>query len=233
MLIPVIAFGSSFVFEVKPGYSVQSSNFGFQKGRVTPYVGLDIMAIGAEGNYVDSDYGEYYDPYLGTTTTFESEETIDISGSATLFIPHFGLKYHFADTDAGVRPYCIGGVFKSIAFVSVEGSEKTRYYQDGHLTRQNDGSVELEDKEKNALEDLLGVWGFNLGFGASYSLSESFSIGGEYGFRFFFASTSYDFEDSGDDYNSNGAPDWRQEFESELSGSLKLSYAAVVLSFKF
>ena len=233
ILVPAISYGSSFVFEIKPGYGIQSSNFGIEKGRVTPFIGLDIMAIGAEGNYVDSDYSEYYDPMGGTTTTYETEQTIDVSGSATLFIPHFGLKYHFADPDADLRPYLIGGLFKSIAMVDVEGSETTRYYQNGHLTRDDDSGVELEDKEKDALKDLLGVWGFNLGFGASYPFSERFSIGGEYGFRLFFASTSYEYEDAGEDHNSNGAPDWRQDFESELSASLKLSYVAVVMCFKF
>ena len=233
LCVPAISNGGSFVFEVKPGYGMQSSAFGYQTGRLTPFVGLDIMAIGAEGTYTDSDYDEYYDWYDDEWYRYETKETIDINGSATLFIPHFGLKYHFADSDADIKPYLLGGVFKSVAFVNVDGSEKTQHYENGRLVGEDDDSVELEDNEKDALKDLLGVWGFNLAFGVVHSFSEHFSVGGEYGFRFYFASTSYDYEDSGDDYNGNGAPDWRNEFETELSASLKLSYAAVVFCFNF
>lgn len=226
LLIPTISNGNPFVFEVKPGLGIQSANFGYQMGKMIPYIGLNLIAIGADGTFTETDFNS------SMGSTYERVEITDISGSATLLIPHIGLKYHFSDPAAAIRPYCVGGVFKSIPIVSVEGDETTRYYEDGVLTDVYNDNTQLEDEEEDAIKDLLGVWGFNVGFGVEYPFSEHFSIGGEFGLRLFFASANYDYEDS-EDYDDDGTADWRDEFDSELSASLKLSYAAVVLSFSF
>lgn len=229
VLIPMLCKAQPLVFSVKPGFGVQSSHFGLSMGQITPYFGLDLLNIGVKGDYNDVDWRR--DWWTGTLYKYH-EEHIDISGSATLFIPHIGMKFHLADENKHLRPYLAGDLFKAFAFVNVEGTEVDKYYDlDGTLTDVYVDEYGLEKNEETLIEDLLGVWGFVLAFGADYSFSDRFSIGGEYGLRMFFSSGDYQGRDSGD-WDNDGIDDWREQWDGELSGTLKMTYAAIVLNFR-
>jgi len=223
IIAPVVSYGQSLVFGVKPGLGVQSSYFGLSFNRITPYFGLDLFNISAKANYKDTDWETDWETGI-FYKYHEGEE--ELKGSATLLIPHLGMKFHLADQEKKLRPYLMGDLFKAIAFVNAEGKEVDRYYDpQGNLTEQYMDETELGKKEEDFIKSLLGVWGFILAFGADYSFSENFSVGGEYGFRLFFTSGEYEDKD--------GTASWREEWKTELSGSFKMSYAVAVLSFHF
>ncbi len=160
-------------------------------------------------------------------TQYRSEEDYEYSGSATLVAPHFGLKFRLSSHT--LRPYVSADLFKVFPFVTVKSEETTRFYEDGNLvdTHRDVGDTE-EDEE--LVEDILGVWGFNVGFGAEYFFSENFSIGGEYVFRWF--ATSLD-EEGEEEYGGGSGYESGRTWNDELSASLKMSHAAIVLSYYF
>ena len=225
---PMLTAGKSFVFSVKPGLEIQSSDIGYTLGNITPYVGLDVLAISAEGSYAERYWGtdwETGDLYLG------SEETWELSGSATLIIPHLGIRYQLSDK--ALHPFISGGFFKSFAFASVKGEHAYRWFNtDGDIMYEEIDVLNIEEKEKGAIEDILGIWGLNVGLGVEYPFNEHLSICGESGFRLLFASSEYK-DSKSTDWNDDGNDDWREEWNAELSGSLKLSYAAIALRFHF
>lgn len=230
LIVPVVSYGSSWVFGVKPGFGVQSSYFGLSFNRITPYFGLDLLNMGVKWEDKETDWSVKW----GTDSLYKSHEgEDDFKGSATLAIPHFGIKLHLADKEKKLRPYLIGDLFKAFAFVNVEGKEVDRYYNpQGQITNVYVDEYGLEKEEEEFVKSLLSVWGFILAFGADYSFSEHFSIGGEYGVRLFFTSGDQEEKDSGD-WDHDGIDDWRHEWKEELSGTLKMSYAVVVLNFYF
>jgi len=63
--------------------------------------------------------------------------------------------------------------------------------------------------------DVLSPWGWNLGFGGEYHFSESFSMGGEYGWRYMMSKGEID------------------EDNFEVSTNLSNTYAAISLNFTF
>jgi hypothetical protein len=232
------AFGqSTFVLGVKPGLGIQSSYFGLSTGNMTPYIGMDLLGISVKGNAVDNDWDIYSSPYY--YEKYQYSEEYSLSGSALLIIPHFGLKFSFskATPKRRVVPYIFGDFFLCIPSVNAkvkEVDEEWQYNQSGNvIDYSKDEEVwNLQDDEKKLVGDILSVTGLSFGFGADYYFDKRFSLGGEYGFRIF--STSVEYEQNNTD-NDDGYyyEEWREEWKGSLSASLRLSYAAVVLSFHF
>lgn len=227
LLAPALSRGNSFVFQVKPGAQVQSFDFGIEMGKITPYMGLDLLGISADVNYTEKDWRYDYssdDSYLYKKTQG------DLSGSALLLIPHLGAKYNFASRGGVLFPYVNGGIFIALPFVSAEMSEeKTVYNPDGSVDYVDTDEDELDQDVENSLEDVLAIWGLNFGFGTEYRFSEHFGVSGEIGFRLLF--TGGDFDDTSDIDDGVSAGD--EVMESELSSSLKLSYSSIVLNYHF
>ena len=223
---PAVSFGESWVFTVRPNVGMQGASFGMVQGQIVLYGGLDILAIGVDVESSDTDWERDY--YTGDLYRYHEGE-YDVSGSAKLIIPRLGGKYAFST--GTMRPYVFGDLFKSFAFVDVEGKEIDRYYdRDGNLTNIHEDDIALDKDDEELIESLLGVWGLNIGFGAEYRFSEHFGVGGEYALRWFQFSADQDGEDSS---TSGGQTYWRENWKQELSGSLKMSYAAAVLNFYF
>ena len=116
--------------------------------------------------------------------------------SANMFAPLIGVKFLFKpEAEGTVSPFLFADIFK--AFTSVDMGEM--------------GESETEDM----INDLLSPFGFKLGFGAQYAISDKFSVGGEYGLIYMTSSGKIE-EDSS---------------EMEISTNLGLTYAAVSLIF--
>jgi hypothetical protein len=152
------------LFGVKPSTVVQSSYFGFLAGtNMVIEFGLDYARAGVkiEGQ-TEGDFG--FDPV-----------DIDAEVSASMMMPHAGLKVYLKPRAAGTTsPYFLADLFK--AFTSVDPGD-------------------VDDAAEDALdsvEELLSPFGLNLGFGAEYHFSDRFSLGGEYGFRYLMSSTEFD-----------------------------------------
>ena len=132
------AYCSGKTFGVRPGSIVQSAYFGFGSGAIMPLVGLDFLSVSA---------------------SIEDEDL-----SASLFIPHAGIRMYLSPQNAvgNVRPYVEASMMYSISMVDLGD------YGD------------LEDMAK----EVLSFWGFTGIFGCEYYFSERFSVGGEYGIRY-------------------------------------------------
>jgi len=222
MIVPAVCYSGPMVFSVRPSTTVQSANFGFRSGKLTPYVGLDLLTIGVDVEYYDRH--EQSSEYMGTSW---SEERFEASGSAILFMPTLGVRYALSETE--LLPYLFGSFFKSFASVSAEGTETDRWATTGGTPQEHSSEYDLGDEEEELIEEILGVWGLDFGFGAEYPISEQFSIAGMYGLRLVFIGADYEDSDS----SGSGTYQWRDEWKEELGGTLGLSHAEVALRFTF
>lgn len=182
---------------------------------------MDLFGIGV--NYEEHDVDVY--SYWGTT--YRNEEDYEMEGSASLFIPRAGARFTFGGET--LRPYLFADLFKSFASVNVEAENSWREYENGQLVDSGSDDGELSKDEEDLVKGLLGVWGFNLGFGTEYMFNESFGVAGEYALRLY--RTSADRSES--DSSGGGTSEWREEWEEELSGTLRMTYAAVALTYHF
>ena len=112
--------------------------------------------------------GEKLTPYIGLDLVMIDVDFKDgryeESTSAVVMLPTLGARYALSDGD--LRPYLFGSVFKSFASVS---------------------SDDWSQSDENLIEDILGLWGLDFGFGVDYPFSEHLSIAGQYGLRLIFA----------------------------------------------
>lgn len=197
-----MAHADGWVFGVKPGGHINTSYFGMERGNLVFYGGLDLLRISAEYNMSSTETN-------GSTYTYDSE----LKGSALMLIPRIGAKFRISSH--ALRPYLYADVFKAFPSVTLEGSETS-----GGVTV----SVQLTDYEDYA-KDILGIFGFNIGFGAEYYFSEHFSLGGEYSFRWISTSAT--------DEGTESYRGYTETWEDELKASLMASYANAVLNFYF
>jgi hypothetical protein len=228
LLVSACADASPLVFGVKPNLSVQSAYLGYEKGRMMPYFGLDLFGIGVDYESEDVDWTQ--SGYPPGPLYRESVDRTERDGSALLLIPRLGIRYDFQSTV--LKPYLFADLFRCFASVDVSGKDTHQQYApDGSLEYEEVDPLDSGDEEA-VIKDLLGVWGFNLGFGTEYMVSEQFGVSGEYALRLYHTSAEDSNTDSSD-WNEDGQDDWRSDWSEELSGTLHLTYAAVSLNYHF
>lgn len=230
ILVPGLAQAEK-AFIVRPGGVVQGASFGMKSGNMTYFGGLDFLMISASGSYSDQEFRPEYSyggpiegsMYLGTDTT------VEMDGSAKLFVPHLGARY--ARGTGPVRPYAQLTLFHVVPFVSLSGSETTTNFDpDGQVTSvyvDEFGGTDL-DEASDRVKDILAAWGFTLGVGSEYYFSKDFSLGGEFGLRY--ARFSLDGEYTDD---SSPADDYKDVWKSEASTTFGVTYAAFSLNYYF
>jgi hypothetical protein len=220
---------NKYIFSVKPGDMISSASFGFQMGRWVPFVGMDLVRLGASTTFTDDDYYSY-------DSGGDLYETRDVnkdklSGSALLLMPQLGVKRYMGSGD--VKSYLVGGILHSIPFVNAKSESRDEHweYENGVLTDHEIDVTkdELGKEAKDLLQDVLGFWGVTLGGGAEYFFGERFSVGGEYGIRLLFLSTKFTDEDR-DDY---GNEEYIDKYTTEISSNLSLTYGLLTLSYHF
>lgn len=188
LALPMLSFGQSIGMGFKMGPMMQTMQFMLPMGSVQPFIGIDF--IGIKGNMETP----------ATTATTASETDI----SASLFIPHAGLKFFLGSGDA--KPYLFGNFFKSFASIKAEV----------------DGTSMLGEETEELAKDLLSFWGIKVGFGGEYTISDHFSVGGEWGFHMLNMNATME-QDIG----------LEQALETEIKAGLKNSYVAFVVNFFF
>jgi hypothetical protein len=155
----IIAFGlkghSQFAFGVAPGLSTNSAYFGFNTGKVVPYVGFQFMNAGLKLEMTD----HYYDGVEWNDD--DGSETIGIN----LYMPVLGFKF-FALESNDLKAYFNLSATKPL----LRGKMK------------DDAGNENEEFAKT-LKDIK-ILGGQFGFGVEYYFSSNFSIGGEYGIMY-------------------------------------------------
>jgi hypothetical protein len=149
-------------------------------------------------------------PFVGVDWVGVAASSDDGDVSASIFIPHFGAKLFLKDYGAEktIAPYLTGDWFFSLASVDADG---------------------VSSAEKDLIKDLLEFWGLGVGFGAEYFLSESFSVGGEYGLRYL--------HDKVDEHSETDtyAPGYGSTYKinNEFSLAFKVTYAVISANYHF
>ena len=225
VIIGDVLFAQTFDFSVKSGTSIQGANFGYNLNeKVSIYTGLDIIGISLDLKGEGSDYESWN--YGGNDYSWESKEKWDYSASALLFMPRLGCKYKFADNV--LIPYFYADLFKSFASANVSGKYEEWEWEDGELEYYDLDKIDSKE-EAEILSKFLGFWGTNFGFGVEYPISENFGVSGEFGFRMLFSSTDYS-DSSSDNY---GNEEWREEWNSELAATFKITTTSISVNYHF
>ena len=76
----------------------------------------------------------------------------------------------------------------------------------------------------------LNFWGITLGFGLEYPFSEQFSIGGEFGFRYFTNSATNEGSNV-DEYDRE--VHWKEKWENKIDAALGITYTLLSLNYYF
>ena len=195
---------TSFAFGVKPGISLNGAYFGVNINRTfVPFAGFDYFGIG--GSIEES--GLRYDYNLGQLINYSDKN----EASATVYNLSIGLRAFFTNIE-DIKPYFTCTFFKP--FISAEVK------QDGET-----------DQDLSDAIDNLSVWGFSLGFGTEYFFSNNFSVGGEFGVRFFIS--TFNQTDQVYIYNPNTGSGQETNRDYNFDLNLQLTYSVVTLNYYF
>ena len=195
---------TSFAFGVRPGIGLNGAYFGANINEsFVPFVGFDYFGVG--GTLQES--GLQYDYNLGQIINYSSED----EASASVYNLSIGVRWFFTKV-ADLKPYFTGTFFKP--FISAEV--------------KNNGDINESVQEA---VDNLSIWGFTLGFGTEYYFTKNFSVGGEFGARFFIGS----FEQTDQVYIYNPNTGYYQETDRDYNFdlNLQLTYSVVTLNYYF
>lgn len=149
---------SQMSFGISPGIGVKGAYFGYKiKNKIVPYIGFQHFGL----NYEYSESGQKYDYVLDEVVGFKEDFTF----SGNLYIPTLGVKYFLKERNK-LKPYFSVNVSKPI--ISAKRANNNQ-----------------EDKNFKELIESTKVWGGEFGFGVEYFFDENFSLGGEFGLRYF------------------------------------------------
>ncbi|MBN1183595.1 MAG: hypothetical protein JXB49_14995 [Bacteroidales bacterium] len=191
-------------FGVSPGIGLNTAYIGYKvNDNVVPFFGFQYL--NASFKYEQS--GRDYDWELNRVVNQEYSEKL----SGSLYIPNIGLKYFIAQKNQ-MKPYI--SVVLSKPFLSAKA--------------EDDGE-EIDDV-KDAVKKLKMIGG-ELAFGTEYFFDDNFSIGGEFGLRYF----HFKYDDSYDHeyYNPNTGDYEESEIEVEYRFNTSPTFTKISLNYYF
>jgi hypothetical protein len=205
-----LVFSALVIAQLAPVFTKDAASqgivFGIKPGLTgvqSSYFGMDVNQLQP---YVGLDFARLSFSFEeGTADPGEARN--EISGSGLVLVPHLGSRFYFArERQSGdVVPYVQGDFMFSLASVNVDG---------------------ISQRDKDLAEDILGFWGMSAAFGAEYYFSERFSIGGEYGFRYF----NDGVETHRDEFTYDGG--WvKREVTDKFDVTFNVSYVTLTLNF--
>ena len=170
--------------------------------RISGGVESVFISVGTDYEYIDNkdDINNY-------------TSSADLSGR--LIVPGGEVKLFL--TNNKVKPYIMGGFFKSLASVNVDLSEIEE-----NLEAQEDID-ELED----LANDVMNFWGTKLAFGSEYKINEQFGISAETGVRLLFDSVEVE-EKITNEYN-----EVIRKTKSNVSARFGTTYTNISINFYF
>ncbi len=229
LLFAINLTAGDFEFSVKSGTGIQGANLGYKLSeKFSLYSGFDVIGLAADLNREETNENTY--GHTDDLTTYKRIKKSEIEGSASLVIPRIGVKYKFSDKK--LQPYVYTDICKSFAFVDMSDTYESWTWRNGVLTDYDKDKKEIST-EQEAIENFLGFWGINLGFGTEYLITESLGVTGEFGFRMLFASsdTTENSEQGYDDgyYKS----EYQDEWDTELGAAFKFTTTSVGIVFHF
>lgn len=190
LIVLVTKSYSQMTFGISPGIGVKGAYFGYKiKNKIVPYIGFQHFGL----NYEYSESGQKYDYMLDEVVDFKN----DFSFSGNLYIPTLGVKYFLKEHNK-IKPYFSVNVSKPI--ISAKRKDNNE-----------------EDENFKELIKSAKIWGGEFGFGVEYFFDENFSIGGEFGIRYFHLKYKDSYTNTDYDYNTN------EEVETKVNQSYKFS----------
>jgi len=226
LLISTSIFAKSGLwFSFKTGFPLTGSSVGLKMGPFAPYGGIDMFQLGLE---VKDDYTEWDNDYWGDGGLYKRyERTSKYDASAILFAPHVGLRFYLKQST--LKLYVKGDIMLFIP--SVDGNDKGEriwYNPDGSIDNIDKWDDSMDKEDRKSIEDALDMVTITPGIGLEYPVSDHFSIGGEFGFRFFL--NSIDSENTySDEYD--GEVEWKEESKDSINSSLGFTYTSITLNF--
>jgi len=163
---------SGFIFGIKPGFGINSGYFGIKQNNLSFYGGLEYFNSGGTTSIKRTEY-DYDEEEVITTTD-------DYSFSFGIYNLFIGVNYYF-NQKGSLKPYI--NLILSKPFIT--------------------GSVEYDGNEDDDVEDLIdgiSIWGGQIGYGVEYFFNNQFSLGAEFGMRYYYLSYEYKNEED-DEYN--------------------------------
>ena len=195
---------AQFSFGVSPGLALNSAYFGYKvKNEFVPFVGFQFL----NANFKYQDIGQKWN--YSTDKFEEFTNTDEFNGG--MYIPNIGLKY-FLKQKEKIQPYLTLTIAKPII--------KGKYKYNGK-----------EDEDAKEIFKNTKMFGIEFGFGTEYFFDKSFSIGGEFGIRFFNIKSSNSYKNEVynpiiDDYEE-------KEFKEVYKLNLNPTYSKFTLNFYF
>ncbi|MBN1143597.1 MAG: hypothetical protein JXA72_04215 [Bacteroidales bacterium] len=199
---------SQFAFGVAPGLSTNTAYFGFKAGKVVPYIGFQYANV--KFKMVQSG--------VEWTGTEQEDYENEIKVSGNMYVPNLGVKF-FAIEHNKLKAYFNLSIAKPIirAKVTEDGDDVEDFYHNGEYGNINE-----------ILKDVK-LLGGEFGFGVEYFFDDNFSLGGEFGLRYFGGSYSDKWEE--DVYNGSDYDE--EDFESKIRIGLMPTYSKITLNFYF
>jgi hypothetical protein len=221
----ITAWGQ-FTFSVKPGQTLNGASFGIKLGRLVLSGGLDYMHVSstveASGTEIDWTSSSQYIGYPSYTWVYTYGYQLNpysdkYEASLNVYAPNISLKL------------LLGGPEKVDAYLTASVSKPI-------ISGKASSNGKEEDVQKYL--DNLSVWGYQFGFGGEYFFSDNFSIGGEFGLRFF--STKYSQENTNTESVYVGSSQTGYHYEDvqtkdkiDLGLNLGITYSLLTLNYYF
>ncbi len=221
------AFGqSNWVMTYKSAKPINGATLGYQLGKIMAYGGIDVLNISYS---TDSEYTNYNWDWENEKLYLRSKEESSFSLSGALYVPHLGGRYYL--TKKLARGYVIAEGFIIVPALDYKDKGLVKYYDTGGNNYDSDSWDDSMDKdEKQETKDLLDYIGLMVGFGSEYEVAPAFSIGGEFGMRFFFNSAKT--EDTDED-EWDGQVHYREISKREIKSKLMGTYTTLTLNYHF
>ncbi len=165
-----------------------SISFGQFTVGISPGLKLNSAQIGYKINrfvpFVSFQYLQISQEYIREGLNYNDnseivEETYSYKQSVGIYLPTIGVKYFFKEHEQ-LKAYGLLSIIKPI----VSSSEEDSFGSD------------------NEIIDPPNIWGGELGIGIEYFLSDNFSLGGEFGIKYFHFSSEENSNNELYDYNT-------------------------------
>ncbi len=174
----------------------------------TNYIGLELSPRFSLYGGADLLQIDFREEYLGGQAT------------ASLFVPNLGFKLLLGEKELKeITPYFSLMLLKSFATLEIDDNSSLGDY--------------LSEADEKVMEELLGFWGVSPAVGAEYPFSPKFSLGGEIGYRIFFAQGKLERARWGGYYLFSDPEINPPSNEAVIKMDMTRTYATACLNFRF
>ncbi|MDP1678395.1 MAG: hypothetical protein Q8L88_16175 [Bacteroidota bacterium] len=221
--ITISAWGQ-LVFSVKPGQALNGASFGIKLGPLVLSGGLDYISVSSttevSGTEVQwTSNSQFISPY-GWVYTYGYQlnpYSDKYEASVNIYAPSISVKLLLGGPE-NMDAYVVAAISKP--FIKAKASTNGK------------------DEDVQKYLDNLSVMGYQCGFGGEYFFSDNFSLGGEFGLRFF--TTSYVQEDTNTEKVYVGSSQTGYQYQDvetrdkiDLGLDLGITYSLLTLNYYF